>query len=91
MTCDWRLVYHGYMDNLKSLAQVWMCSRQLECCEPSSGYWSMYGTNEDQQAQVDFIVLYLWLEYRYAVLSRGMQHMLNDKKIKSALRKPMWE
>jgi hypothetical protein len=58
----------------KLLAQVWMCSgHRLKLKAPK---WKLfkYGKIEDIQAQeVDTVFLFNF-EYRYAVLSRVMQH-----------------
>ena len=56
------------MDVLKSLAVLEALKRKDQ----------VYGKIEELQAQADFFVFIFILEYRYAVISRGIQHMLCD-------------
>jgi hypothetical protein len=57
----------------KSLAQVWTCSRHKAMLKGLKWTLLMYGKIKDIQAQeVDKVFLFI-LDYRYAVLSRGMQ------------------
>jgi len=64
---------YAWWKNPKSLAQVWTCSTQKQYWKPLSGIHSKYGMFEVIQAQeVDSVLLFI-LEYRIAILSRGMQ------------------
>jgi hypothetical protein len=56
----------------KSLAQVWMCSSQ-RLLKALKWILIKYGKIEDVQAQEIYKIFLFILEYRYVVLSRGMQ------------------
>jgi hypothetical protein len=58
----------------KSLAQVWTCSRHKATLEALKWTLFKYGKIEDIQAQEINKVFLFILEYRYATLSRGIQH-----------------
>jgi hypothetical protein len=65
---------HSYArwKDLKSLSQVWTCSTHKAMLKGLKWTLLQYGKIEDIQAQeVDKV--FLFIEYRYVVLSRGMQ------------------
>ena len=74
--------------NSKSLAQVWICSRRYYAMLESR-VWESQNMAKLKQFEAQVVEMYLIfnLEYRYTVLSRGMQHWLIDM-VKSAHRSP---
>jgi hypothetical protein len=65
--------FYAIWKDPKSLAQVWTCSSQKAMLKALKWILIKYGKIEDVQAQEINKVFLVFLECRYAVLSRGMQ------------------